>query len=472
MPMSFAVFLAIYYYLDNGKYPEDCSARKDKQRLHYQASKLFIDGGRLLEKTTNREVLHEGNAWHIVRAVHEEGHLGINNTMKKLLRGFVCSEAKSLVTEVVKNCSTCQYRARPKQVRSNPGYVFKTPRHPFFMVGCDAVGPLQVTSKENRYILTAIDYLTRWPIALAVPDINETTTAAFMYKEIVTPYGVPNYLLTDRGSNFTSTYCHEFLKKLGCKHITTTSYRPNSNGAVERLNQTLCNTLAKLARDDNNIKEWDRYVDSALLALRTMVNSATGHTPGYLLYGYQFQTPVTWKAPREDFVEGEELEAIQERVIMIQGKLKEAREMAREKSDARKLVEKRNYDKRVMFTRRFEIGEKVLLKDMVPISKFSDRWLGPFTVIKINKNGTYHLIGTNSRRLDGAVNGDMLKPFNESARMTPDVTVSRAHEQFQSWVLNKSAVLSVSAVPPKMPTACEGVHEKCYNSAVASVDIT
>ncbi|KAL4205571.1 hypothetical protein AB4K20DRAFT_1872114 [Rhizopus microsporus] len=77
-----------------------------------------------------------------------------------------------------------------------------------------------------------------------------------------------------------------------------------------------------------------------------------------------------------------------------------------------------------------------------------------------------------SSPIDGAVNGDMLKPFNESARMTPDVTVSRAHEQFQSWVLNKSAVLSVSAVPPKMPTACEGVHEKCYNSAVASVDIT
>lgn len=45
--------------------------------------------------------------------------------------------------------------------------------------------------------------------------------------------------------------------------------------------------------------------------------------------------------------------------------------------------------------------------------KFGDKWLGPYTVLKKSKNGTYHLTGLNSRFLKGAVNGDRLTEFNE-----------------------------------------------------------
>lgn len=73
------------------------------------------------------------------------------------------------------------------------------------MVGCDAVGPtLNPTKRGNRYLLVAVDYLTKGPIARAVPRIDEETTAKFMFEEIIEKYGVPNYLLTDRGSNFKS----------------------------------------------------------------------------------------------------------------------------------------------------------------------------------------------------------------------------------------------------------------------------
>ncbi|KAG1046837.1 hypothetical protein G6F43_010691 [Rhizopus delemar] len=451
MAIPFATFMAYYYYLENGVYPSGCDTMQDKQKIQYQASKYFVQDGRLLEVSSGRELVHEATVWSIVKAVHEEGHFGILNTLKKLRSAYVCSGARQVVTEVVKGCETCQFREKVRRVRSNPGYIIKTPRHPFYMVGCDAVGPLQVTIKGNRYILTATDYLTRWPMAMAVPDINERTTARFLYDHIISNYGVPNYLLTDRGSNFTSTYFHEFLKSIGCKHITTTSWRPNCNGAVERLNQTLCNTMAKLARDEDKINEWDDFINPALLALRTMENSATGFTPGFLLFGYTFQTPITWKAPRLDFVEGDWEGAVEERLLMIKEKLKDARAVARSKSDERKKKEKRLYDRRIDFVRQFEIGELVLLRDMVPTTKFSDKWIGPFTVVRVNKNGTYHLAGKNSRRLEGAVNGDMLKTFEDAKHMVPDVLVTKAHQQFQSWVERKSTVLGV--VHPILPAA-------------------
>ncbi|KAG0971614.1 hypothetical protein G6F29_013688 [Rhizopus arrhizus] len=62
-----------------------------------------------------------------------------------------------------------------------------------------------------------------------------------------------------------------------------------------------------------------------------MKNSATGFTPAFLLYGYEFMTPVIWMAPREDFVEDDWEETVKERAIMIQEKLKETREPLRRK---------------------------------------------------------------------------------------------------------------------------------------------
>lgn len=442
MPMSFAWFVAIYRHLVDGTYPSGCTDANEKRRIKYQAKKYFVDGDRLLEMGTGREVVHEGNAVEIIRMVHGEGHLGVVNTVKKLLLGYVCTEAREIVAEVVKTCETCQFRARVDRSRHNPGYIVKTPRHPFFMVGCDAVGPLTQTARGNKYILVATDYLTRWPMALAVPEINAVTTQKFLYGEIVAQYGVPNYLLTDRGSNFVATLVHEFLAKIGCKHITTTSWRPNCNGACERLNQTLCRTIAKLARDEDKIHQWDNYIASALLAVRTMKNSATGFTPAFLLYGYEFMTPVIWMAPREDFVEDDWEETIKERAIMIQEKLKEAREHARMKSDEKKKKEKAAYDRTVGFRKQFEVGEEVLMKDMLPASKFADKWIGPFRVLKVNKNGTYHLVGSNSRKLDGAVNGDKLTAFHNAKLMVPDVTVTRAQQQFKSWVARFSTVPS------------------------------
>lgn len=434
--LTFPWFLTLYYYLSQGVYPKDADDNT-KRRIQYKCKLLMLDGDRVLEKKTGRELLHEGNAYQKIKEIHEEGHMGITNTLKKVSQFYLVHGGKELVTAVCKSCESCQFRARVRVTRQNPGVIFKTPRHPFFMIGIDAVGPLAVTEKNNRYILTAIDYLTRFPIAKAVPDITETTTAEFLWS-IVKDFGVMNYCLSDRGSNFISTYVHEFLKQLGCKNIMTTSYRSCCNGMVESLNSRLVSTMAKMARDTEDIANWDNYIDAALMVLRSTVNSATGKSPSYLLYGYEFRTPAVWVSPREDFVIGEEEEELQERIKLIQDKMVQVRETARLKSDEYKKKAKIQYDKQVHFTRRYEVGELVLMKVIVPEFKFSDKWEGPFTILEVNKNGTYRLTGKNSKRIKHAVNGDKLRPFDQSvSHMIPDVATAQANEYFQSWLNHK-----------------------------------
>lgn len=431
----------------DGSFPKDAT-RNLRKKIRYQCAKYCIgEDGRVLERKTGRELLHEGTALRKVQDVHLEGHQGILNTLDKVARFYVLHDGRELVEQVVKSCETCQFRARIKNKRVNPGAVVKTPRHPFFLVSVDAIGPLSVTSKGNKYILTAICNLTRYPMAKAVPDIDEVTTGEF-YMDVISFGGVPQYLLSDRGSNFISTYVHHFLKQLGCKNIMTTSYRPQANGMCERLNGSLVSVLAKLARDKDNIQQWDLYLQEALMVLRATKNTGTGYTPNYLLFGYELRTPAVWVSPRLDYVEGEEEEELVERIGLIRDKLAGAREKARQVSDEKKAEAKLRYDKRVFFRKQFQVGEDVLLKVAVPKSKFGDKWEGPYRVVKVNPvSGTYELTGkATGRVLKGPVNGDRLKPYvsEEIKTMVPDVLVAKANEQFQRWVNSRLNFCAVS----------------------------
>lgn len=437
MVLSFPKYLAISYYIKNSTFPIG-SNLNDRRKLRYHAKRYDLTpGGRLLEKETAKELLHECNAFDVILKIHNEGHTGIALTRKKVLSAFAIHGIEKLVKNVVQGCETCQKTERRRKLRNNLGHPMPTPKTPFETVACDAVGPLNESDSGNKYILTAICHLTRFPIAKAVANINEETTLNFILEEIIVPYGCCKYFLTDRGANFTSDYVKVALTELGCTPLMTTSYRPQSNGVCERLNSSLASVLRKLCRDRNYQDKWDEMIPYALMVLRTTVNTSTGYTPSYLLHGYEHKTPATWTPPINDFVEGEEDDALAERCRRISVEQKEIWKKARKISDERKAKNKVNYDTRVHMPKGFNVGDKVLLKEMVNQEKLSDSWTGPYTILKVNHNGTVHLVGTNSRKLQGAVNGDRLKPYHEHRNMIPDV--SAAHQTaYRRWISGRN----------------------------------
>src|SRR3954464_7674012 len=115
-----------------------------------------------------------------------------------------------------------------------------TGRRPFAKIGIDIVEPLPLTTKGNRYIVVAIDYLTKWPEAEAISEATGKRVAKFIYQVIICRHGCPKQLLSDRGTHFRNELVDNLLKKFEIQHLLSTPYHPQTNGLVERFNRTLC----------------------------------------------------------------------------------------------------------------------------------------------------------------------------------------------------------------------------------------
>ena len=102
--------------------------------------------------------------------------------------------------------------------------------------------------------------------------------------------GVPQDILTDQGSNFTSQLLREVYNLLKVQVIQTSPYHPQTDSMVERFNQTLKLLLRKAATEDG--KDWDRLLPYLLFAYREVPQVSTGFSPFELLYDQQVQGPL------------------------------------------------------------------------------------------------------------------------------------------------------------------------------------
>src|SRR6266498_2085342 len=159
----------------------------------------------------------------------------------------------------------------------------------FQQIGIDIVGLLTITRRGNRYIVTAMDYFTKWPIAKAFKEATVKAVSKFIYQKIICKHGCPEVLQSDQGTHFVNRVIEDLTGKFRIKHRLSSPYHPQTNGLVERFNQTLCEKLAKLSEEMN---QWDEFVDPVLIAYRITKHSATGVTPFLLTYGRKAVLPI------------------------------------------------------------------------------------------------------------------------------------------------------------------------------------
>ena len=128
---------------------------------------------------------------------------------------------------------------------------------PMERIAMDILGPLPTSDNGNKYILIVSDYFTRWVEAYPIADQEAQTIADVLTKEFICRFGVPLLIHTDQGRNFESKLMAEVCELLDIKKTRTTAYHPQSDGMVERFNQTLEAQLSKFA--DHNQRYWDQH---------------------------------------------------------------------------------------------------------------------------------------------------------------------------------------------------------------------
>ena len=117
--------------------------------------------------------------------------------------------------------------------------ITDTPGTAFDKIAMDIVGPLQRTIRDNEYILTIRDQLTKYCVAIPLPDATATTIADALVKRFICVFGPPKAILTDQGQNFLSGLMKRVAARFRNKKVRTTAFHPQSNGSLERSHHAL-----------------------------------------------------------------------------------------------------------------------------------------------------------------------------------------------------------------------------------------
>ena len=131
-------------------------------------------------------------------------------------------------------------------------------------------------------MLVAVDYFTKWAKAEALANIRDVDVKKFVWKNIVTRFGVPNTLISDNGMQFNSRAFRDFCRNLGIMNRYSTPVYPQSNGQAETVNKTILSGLKKIL--DGAKGNWAEEQPKVLWAYRTTPPRSTGETLFSLTY--------------------------------------------------------------------------------------------------------------------------------------------------------------------------------------------
>ena len=143
----------------------------------------------------------------------------------------------------VKICEKCQ-KFSPMIRTPAEDLVPLTSPWPFAQWGMDIVGPLHKATGNRKFLLVATDYFTKWIEAEPLAKITEPMIERFVWKNIITRFGVPYSLITDNGSQFQKKF-KAFCAQYGIRNYYSTPAYPQSNGQAEASNKTILDGIKK-----------------------------------------------------------------------------------------------------------------------------------------------------------------------------------------------------------------------------------
>ena len=277
-----------------------------------------------------------------------------------------------------RNCAECAMATGTGREKRPPLHPIPVKR-PFQIWGIDIM-ELPKTAKRNKYVIVMQDFLTKWPLIFPAPDQKANRIARLLVDELLPMFGVPEALLSDRGTNLLANVVQDVCQLLGITKLNTTAYHPQCDGMVERLNRTLKSMLRKHAMKFGN--QWDRYLSGVLWAYRNTPHEATKEKPSYLLFGMDCRSPTEAALLPTEPIEYTDVEEYREEITLS---LSSARELAASNIKTAQKRYKVQYDKRATPVS-FKAGDLVLVRFPQDESgknrKLSRPWHGPYRVIQ------------------------------------------------------------------------------------------
>ena len=334
------------------------------------------------------------------------GHFGRDKTISAIKRRFFWSGMRKDIKRWCKECDLCA-RAKPGPGVGRHPLQQSAVGAPFDRLGIDIIGNCPITENGNEYIIVVTDYFTKWVEAFAVPDHTAQTVADKLVTEFICRFGTPKVIHSDQGKEFESALFHEICLKLGIQKTRTTPYRPQSDGLVERANQTLERILSMLVNENRN--DWDDHLPYVLMAYRASVHQSTKCTPNLLMFGRELSCPLdimVGAPPEIDIFTGCEIEYVE----WVKLAMAKAFEKVRSNLGEAAIRQKKYYD-RGLKVRIYQVGDLVW-RWYPPLAnvKLGLGWTGPYKIVQKLSECVYK-IQNESQNKEFVVHVDHLKPY-------------------------------------------------------------
>ena len=222
-------------------------------------------------------------------------------------------------------------------------------------------------------VLVLQDHFSKYAVVYVVKDQTSHTATETLRNGYFGLFGVPAYLISDQGKDFTGHIITHLCDLYGVQKLRTSPYHAQTNGQVERMNQTIIRMISKLEEDKKAC--WSEHLPELLLAYNATRFAVTGYSPYYLLFGRRSRIPVDYLFPT--LHDSPHQTKMKVSVAAMQKRLKEAFAVARRLTSEEAAKQHRYYDRKAGAVA-LQPGDVVMVRTggFVGKRKVKDQWEG------------------------------------------------------------------------------------------------
>ena len=222
-----------------------------------------------------------------------------------------------------------------------------------------------------RNVMVMQDHFSKYVVAYVVKDQMARTATETLRNGYFGLFEAPAYLVSDQGKAFTGHLISNLYELYGVQKLRTSPYHAQTNGQVERMNQTIIRMIGKLEQDKK--AHWSEHLPEMLAAYNGTRSAVTGYSPYFLLFGRKSRMPVDCLYPT--LCDSPHQAKMEVSVVAMQERLKEAFAVARHLTSQEAARQRRYYDRKAGAVA-LQPGDIVMVRTngFVGKRKVKDQW--------------------------------------------------------------------------------------------------
>ncbi|CAJ0948265.1 unnamed protein product [Ranitomeya imitator] len=339
------------------------------------------------------------------------GHPGIFGTRELVARSFWWPSLSRDVRAFVQSCGICA-RAKPCCSRASGLLLpLPVPKRPWTHISMDFISDLPVSQKMSVIWVVCDRFSKMVHLVPLVKLPSSSDLVPLFFQHVVRLHGIPENIVSDRGSQFVSRFWRAFCGRMGIDLSFSSAFHPQTNGQTERTNQTLETYLRCFVSADQD--DWVSFLPLAEFALNNRASSATLVSPFFCNSGFHPR----FSSGQVESSDCPGVDSVVDRLQQIWTQVVDNLTLSQEKAQ-------------LFANRRRRVGPRLRVGDLVWLSsrhipmkvsspKFKPRFIGPYRISEILNPVSFRLTLPDSFSIHNVFHRSLLRRY--VAPMVPSV---------------------------------------------------